>query len=277
MTQAFNRQLEATQTAIADGTPLIWTPEHYKWLALPSRQRVYTPAAEEFAQHSWRGLDIPARTGDQTYRFSASSVQGAHGQDFSCHRATLFHFASMPKLPPTPQQQDNMDEGSWLHLKYQMEGISAGYIASAETWDFDPDLRYGMKDDGILYEDSLLELKFVNAKKYAAILNGDRRYNQSPGPLPAHVLQVTGGMMLKGKPVASLVYVNKEDSTFIEYRIPYVQDNFNVLLTLLDDLNGWVDLGELPAILEGCQNGTSWLSRNCEYRDICPHQQDLIL
>lgn len=270
----------AQQIAAGDRLAPVWKPAHLAWLARPPRDRVPTEAALDHALRSLRGDDIPLRVGTQKQRFSASSVGGAHGVGFSCHRATLFHFIGAPKIPPTPQELMNMEMGSSLHLAFQIEGISAGYITSCETWDYDEAWRYGAKDDGILYDGSLLELKFVKATKFNDILRGNRQYRQLPGPLHAHLLQMIGIMYLKGLTHGSLVYVNKENGESEEYRIAYDEELRNELFTLLVDLNDWVNLNELPTMLDGCSANPmarqGYMATHCEYRDYCPHVRTVL-
>lgn len=273
MPSIFNQQLKQTQAELAgETTSNIWLPAHREWMLRSPWERVPTQAAMDHVERVLNGSDIPKREGEQLHRFSASKVNGLHGEGFSCHRAALFSYIGAEKIPPTVEQQDNMDQGNALHLHYQIEGLSAGYLASCETWDWDSTQRYGAKDDGMLYDASLLELKFVNGKKYAGVLHGNRQWAQPPGPLLDHKLQITGIMLLKGLNTCSLVYNNKENGEFTEYRLELNDALVSLLLMILGDLNAWVELDELPAILEGCRPGErkSWLGENCEYRKICP-------
>lgn len=247
--------------------PAVWYPAHLSWLANPGP---YSEAAIEHSIKSYRGLDIPQRIGEQKHRFSASSVTGEHGTGFACHRAMLFKYAGVQQLPPTQEQRDNMDQGSALHLHYQMEGLSAGYLISAETWDYDIAVEYGMKDDGVQYDNSLLELKFVHAKKFRKLIEGDRWTKTAPGAFEDNLMQVTGGMWLKGYTVASLVYGNKEAGQFLEFRVELEDQRVKLLERILSDLAGWVELNELPPMREDCAQNRGWLSEHCEYRLHCP-------
>ena len=244
----------------------IWTDAHNEWMSRPSHE--YSTEALEHALRCFAGADRPSREGP---RFSASAVGGYHGEGFACYRASLFAYIGASKLPPTVTQQDNMDNGSALHLHYQMEGISAGYIVNTETWSFDPDWAYGAKDDGVLYNDQLLELKFVHAKKFAAIRDGARQYAQPPGPLPDHLLQVTGNMMLKGLNSSALVYFNKENAETLEYEVPLLQELADKLQEILLTLHTYAERNELPPVRPGCFPPTTWLGKNCAFREHCQH------
>lgn len=273
---SFTGKIKHAQQAIETGLPLVWTPAHQEWMSRSHHDQEYSDAAIEHALRTYRGDDIPKREGEQRYRFSASRVGGTHGTGFNCHRQTLFNYIGAPKRPLSIAQQDHMNQGSALHLLYQMEGISAGYITSCETWEWHPTLRYGAKDDGILADGSLLELKFNKGDKYKKIVKGDPQYGQPPGPLHSHLLQITGLMMLKGLDFASLVYLSKDDGDYMEYRRALDPALVLELVTLLGDLNDWVNLDELPDMLTGCYPGSNtWMWKNCEFAPVCPKLQAL--
>lgn len=268
---SFNVLMKEAQAVMAgEKFPPVTLPAHYAWAALPSKERQPTQAALDHAIRTLKGEDIPGRIPGQEHRFTASRVGGAHGDGWSCHRAALFAFIGADKIPPTLQEQDNMDIGSACHLAWQVEGLSAGYIVKCEGWKFDPKLRYGSKDDGIQHDGSVLELKFPKGQKFETITRGNRQWGKPPGPETTHVLQMTGVMMLNGTTMGSLVYVNRENGDAVEYRMTLSNGLQDFLLMLLDDLNDWVNLDELPEILEGCQNQTGARYVNCEYREICP-------
>lgn len=254
---------------------LVITPRHYSWLARGRDGIQISDAAIEHALRVLHNEDVP----EPGHRFSGSRVTGPHGKDWSCHRHALFAYAHAPKLPPTPQQQDNMAIGNQLHLMWQLEGISAGYITSCETWDMAPEHNYGAKDDGIIDEGSLLELKFVHGGKYEQIRKGARYgpIRVPAGPSPGHLYQVTGLMWLKDIAYCSLVYVNRENGEFTEFRLTRDAALEQSFLDILMDLNDWVELDELPPMLPGCASKSSKQYANCEYREHCPKAKTVSL
>lgn len=269
---SFNDQIKHQQAAaeIANEDPrlnLYWTPRHYAWLAKPSYERGHSDKAIAHAMRVLTGGDIPPREGEQTHRFSASSIGGQHGEGFACHRAALFNYAGWKKLPLRVDEIDNMNIGNACHLEYQMEGLDAGYIVSCETWDWERDFQTGGKDDGLLEDGSLLELKFVKGEKFLAVTQGKRQYGQAPGPVSDHVFQVKLLMRLKKIKYASLVYVNRENGQFREFR--FRVDEFGEIETIIDDLNDWVHVNKLPAILPNCLEERGYQFTHCSYRDRC--------
>lgn len=261
--------IKAGQKALDDpNLSLVVAPAHYAWLARPRKEQDLTEVAISHALRVLRNEDVPP----SGHRFTGSRVSGPHGADWSCHRHTLFAYAHAPKLAMTPVQLDNMHMGSDLHLGWQLEGLSAGWIQSCETWLLDDETSYGAKDDGILHDDSLLELKFTKGSKYEQIRKG-ARYGVTvvkPGPTPSNLYQITGLMWLRDIAYCSLVYVNRENGEFTEFRLARDIERENSLLDILADLNDWVEMDELPPMLPGCMAKSSAQYKNCEYRQHCP-------
>lgn len=151
-----------------------------------------------------------------------------------------------------------------------MEGLSAGYFTSCETWDYATDFSTGGKDDGILDDGSLAELKFTKGEKFDKILKGDRQYAQPPGPQTDHVFQVRLLMKLKDLEYASLVYVDREKGRSTEFRIRRDEASEADLQLILEDLNDYADRDVLPKMLPRCTERRGWMFEHCAYRDRCP-------
>lgn len=260
--------IKASQKALEDPRlALHVTPAHYAWLARPRNEQELSEAAIAHAMRVLRNEDVP----EPGNRFTGSRVDGHHGEDWSCHRKALFGYVHAPKLAIAPVNLDNMNLGSWDHLAWQVEGLSAGWITSCETWLIDQETNYGAKDDGILDDGSLLELKFVKGTKYEQIRKG-ARYGVTvvkAGPTVGNLYQITGLMWLRDIAYCSLVYVNRENGEFTEFRLARDVDRENSLMDILADLNDWVEIDELPPILPGCAAKSSAQYRGCEYREHC--------
>lgn len=259
--------IKAQQDIDAGADPkgeLYVTNKRREWLALPSRKRVVTPEALAHAEKVLSGQDyVPRVEGER--RFTASRI----GSD--CTREVLFAWAGAPKSPDSMRNQDNMAIGSMLHLAWQIEGLSAGWLVSCETWSYDEGTQLGIKDDGILADDmGLLELKFVNGFGFRDLIQGNRERGLPPGPKVPWRIQVAATLAQRELDWCSLVVVNRENGEFREYRIrrePAWEDR---MYAVLGDLHEWTTADTLPDMLEQCVSRESSRYLRCPYRDICP-------
>lgn len=243
------------EQAVARGEslPLVVTPEHYAWLARPESQRTPNPKALAHATAVLKAETKRARE----HRISASSL----GEP--CTRRVLFAYAGAEQVPFPPQNIDIMDLGSWLHLKWQVEGLTAGWLTEAETFFHSPALRLGGSTDGIMRGDELFELKTVGGHVYDRVV-------RAKAPKREHELQCEGYFELSGMSVASIVYVCRETGAFHEYRYATNPVRRQELHRIVEDLHDWIDLDLLPDMLEECVSQTGSVYRRCPYREICP-------
>lgn len=245
--------------------PQFVTPHHIAWLQRHSRQRTYSPEAIEFALAELRGEHYAPREPGTT-RFSPSSIAE------KCGRRALFSYAGAPKAPDSPSSIDLMDGGSWLHLKWQLEGLSAPWLAEAELW---KEVTYRgrrliAKIDGRCIDGSIFELK----------TRGDYNFKEvTKAPVWSHLMQFVAYCMVFDIDVGSLVYLDRGSQAFWEHRLRASDTLIAQFDALIDDLGYWIDVDELPDMLEGCQKvargQTATQSevrvyRQCPYRENCP-------
>lgn len=230
------------------------TAGHYEWMGRPEKDRVYTPEARAFVDKVLAG-DFEH---ERSNRISPSGV----GDD--CQRRILFGYAGAPKLPPAIADQDNMDSGSWLHLKWQAEGLSQGYLEQCEAWFHSEDYRMGGSLDGLGPEVGIVDFKFNRASVYNRVVLNNR------APKWEHAMQWEAYSLLSGVEFGSIVYVDRESGAFHEFRMQTEESRRNELHHVLNDLHGWIDAGELPQMLLECQRQSGWMFRNCDFREHCP-------
>lgn len=228
-------------------------PPHTRWLELPQEQQVYTPEALEHAMRVLTRRHQVERGG----RFSPSSLG-------ECPRRVLFGYAGAPQIPPDPDQQDLMNMGSRDHLFWQMEGLSAGYLKTAELYAHDPELDLGGSLDGVLVDDSILELKTVRERVYMAVVSKDKC------PKYEHLIQFEAYSYLTDMEWGSIVYQNRESGMCFEFRVKTDPRRREQMLQLVETLQGHVEVDDLPQMLHDCEMRVGYTYKSCPFRLYCP-------
>lgn len=179
----------------------------------------------------------------------------------SCMRKRMFERMGVKHSnTPSTKSQNVFNNGNFAHLRWQMAGLTEGWLLEAEVPADTPLL--GTTMDGIIWDGSILEFKSINTRGYRQV----REY----GVDYKHASQVHAMFLASGKRSASVIYEDKNDQEWSEYRVEYDQaiaDDVQREIDLLED--GW-QRHSLPPELPKCidKDGMEW--RNCAFRDICP-------
>lgn len=258
--------------------PDYYAPRHEAWLRLPERDREWSPEALDHARKVFAGEYKHERIG----RFSPSSM----GSD--CHREMLFSFVGAPKLPGSVQNEDKAESGTFEHLRWQMEGLTMGWLSSAEGWIHNEDLRCGGSMDGIGEDGSLFEYKNTASHLFASIKTGKGSAKEFARKMvKKHKLQmatykVIDKMMDKPRlgDFGSLVYQDAGTKEVYEIRVKFSDEREDEVHQLLGGLHEWIDLNALPEMLDGCAasitpgevptNAEKGVYARCAYREWCP-------
>lgn len=281
-------------------------PRHDAWMARPEHERVRTPEALEFASKSLAGDFQHERSG----RFSPSSLGSG------CEREILFSYAGAPQLPFPKSNLEKMDAGTFDHLRWQTEGLSAGYMTAGEVWVFFHGMRMGGSADARLADGSLFELKNTGGHLYEAISRGQSfldnavaiaretgrgsAANYAAGMHHKHKLQMEAYWELDRLSAAeegrervftdfgSLVYQDTYTKEIHEVRLHSQEARRTELHHIVGSLNEWVDVDDLPDMLEECWRASGGPGRapgepapvasakdlavhaRCAYRQHCP-------
>lgn len=254
-------------------------PRYIAWLKRPESERRWSASALEHARKVFAGEYAKPREN----RISPSGFGG------KCLRETLFSFAGAPKLPSPWQSEALMEDGGFDHLKWQMIGLSAGFLTDVEGFRHVPELRLGGSRDGVGDDDSLFELKNTAEHLYKAIVTGNgSAANYARDMVEKHKTQMEAYWLLDEltdgvlAPFGSLVYVNRANPADIhEVRIRPSEERRAKVHAILEEAHDYIDVDELPDLLEGCQASLGWLARSptsseqttysrCQYREHCP-------
>lgn len=245
----------STLTQLIKAATLPITPRHERWLALPESERDWSPAALELADKVFRREAGGKRMRSTRYRASDSG---------KCLRYRQFRAEGLPGVNSYDTRMSNIFiTGDFYHLKWQMIGLTEGWLADAEVPYEDPRTvgMFGGTADGILFDGSLFELKSINSRGFSRVT--------TYGPVNAHVLQVSAYMYLADVDCASIVYEEKNSGDWREFRVfrdaeitAKVEAELELLITSYKE-----EL--LPPILDDCEMQTGTTYRQCQFRDAC--------
>ena len=262
-------------------------PRHLAWMQLPEERRAWSPEAVQFAYDVLAGKYKKPRD----RRISPSSL-GDH-----CERLLLFGFGGWPKEPFPIPNAEKMAAGEFHHLRWQMEGLSAGYMDMGEAWVHSEALRCGGSGDGRLADGSLFELKSTASHLFDALRNQrGSALNYVMGMHTKHKLQMEAYWLVdevsaaeQGRPRlltdwGSLVYQDAGDpQKLLEFRLHSSPSRRAEVHRILEGLHDWIDLNQLPDMLDACRKahfGTvgsevitdkeQVIYARCPYRRSCP-------
>lgn len=235
------------------GHDLVVTQPHAKWLETPEEEQLYSEEAIQFALDVWRRRFKHPRAG----RFSPSAMG-------ECARRVVLGYAGAgPQVPPDIDNQEMMDHGSWTHLKWQMEGITLGYMTAGEVWVHSEELRTGGSMDATLHDGSGFELKSTGWNVYNRIVTVER------WPKYENLLQDATYKLIRDFDWTSVVYEDRSSGQFHEFRIPRDAKLEAEVIRRLRSYGAYVDEDELPPMLDQCEMRMGTVFRRCPFRKIC--------
>ena len=239
----------------ASNNDLPVTMKHERWLLDGSK---VTKKAAKTAQQILSGELGSSRTREPLFRASSMGY---------CHRRQVFaRIASKAGLVKREPQDGKLANifltGNFLHLKWQVAGLSAGYMSEVEVPVDRPEIGYGGTMDARLFDGSGFEYKSINSRGYSMVT--DRRQ-----PTNQHLHQVHAYMLLAGVDEFSVVYEDKDKQEWKECRVKkdiQVEDSVRSEMRALTD--SYLQK-RLPEVLPDCAKKVGNEYYNCPFRDVC--------
>jgi hypothetical protein len=228
---------------------LIVSRRHDAWVVRNDAHPVYTPNALEFAR-KWFTAKDRVRKGT----VSASALG-------ECGRAQQFTYLGMIKLPPDEKNAAKMQNGSFMHLRWQMEGLSDGWLKQAEVPVPENPYRLAGTLDGVLYEDSVLELKSINLHGFSRV--------QTFGPLHEHLYQMATYMLTTEREKGVFIYECKDNQEYKEIIVSPNDVPLQQAELRAQSMHTSIEKKELEEPLSNCIDRTGWRYHSCPYRDRC--------
>lgn len=240
------------------GEMSIVTDPHYEWLERPESERQHSEEAIAVAIDILRGNLKHPRAG----RYSASSMG-------MCKRRVIFGYQGAPENGVSTDTQNLMDMGTKHHLFWQLEGITMGWMTEAEVWTYSSDNNVGGSIDGVLYDDSVFELKTAHPSVYSRIVTKDHE------PKAEHQLQFGAYCLNSGRQNGSIVYEDRATGQFHEFRVRYDNQLEDRVLSYIEDVNDYRKRDVLPQVLDDCEQRKGDTFKQCPFRDHCLSQPDV--
>lgn len=201
-----------------------------------------------------------------------------------CLRAQALSYLGAPAREDNTYE-DAAQAGTLMHYWMQAEGISAGWLTDIEVEVDLPEWHLRGQMDGLCKDGSIFELKTMGSVKYQGLRSWATPVSKWTEPVREHVLQVTAYMYAAGATAASIIYMDRGDRAFREFRVPFDPNLFDQMDDNAKHILERVGGKDLPDRLYGCvmlQDGydpsehdesevRSWLAgqRWCDFKDMC--------
>lgn len=231
-------------------TELPITPRHDRWLGLHADD----PLPVWIADWVRDQLMSPQRNRDAT--FSASSTG-------RCERQQVLRFLAHPvSASYDPALNHRFQVGDWGHLRWQAQGMAAGWLNEAEV-----PVRldeYGMTGtmDGILDTEDGFEFKTINHPGFNTVM-------KEKAPKFDHELQVTAYMMATGIERFSIVYESTFSGEWKEFVVIHNTGLDALVREALNRMQEAVQARALPRVLSECEDKVGTTYAKCPYRKDC--------
>lgn len=237
--------MKLSKLAAYNKDPAIIMFKHEEWMI---NERPYTQAAIDFIAHEL------AKVGrDRRGSFSASGLG-------SCPRQQQFTWIGLQKLKQSAQRMAVLANGTFVHLRLQAAGLSAGWLAQAEVPV--PENVTGLKGtlDGVCVEGEVAELKSINGRAF--------RFVQE-APKDEHIFQAETYMVTTGAEKAVILYENKDTQDLKEHVLHHDdKTDTKIIGQALELQQRTADLDLFP-VLPKCLEKKGWEYDYCDYKDRC--------
>ena len=234
-----------------DPKELIITREHAKWRDSGSN---YTKEAVE------RVLEVMSNDMLTSHRESGEGRVRASMLGDVCKRRQQLSFRGFTAGHFSPSTLEIFDTGTFAHYKWQLRGLSAGWLRDIEVPVFTDD-HLGGNLDGVMSDGSVFEFKTINPQGFKKVL--------AEGALPSHVLQAHSYMHALEVDRAHILYEDKSWGTSHHEVVVHSDPETMAHLFLIRDLVAGQH--ELEPLAD-CVKATGKIFEYCEWHAVCRPQ-----
>ena len=240
----FGEMIKATSRS------LVVSPRHEAWL-VQNGNPIYSPEALAFGAGELLKQATPR---DRRGTFSASSLG-------TCVRKQLFTYLGMPEAPISAKTAQIFQNGTFMHIRWQMAGLTEGWLAQAEVPVGANDLGLSGTQDGIAHDGTVVEFKSINSHGYAGVTNF--------GPKPEHLFQIGTYMVTTGAERAAIVYEDKNTQEYQEHVVVRDQKVSDEIIERAETVWTRAQNHTLPEPLDKCMAGEGYVYKFCPFRNVC--------
>lgn len=230
------------------GQELVISSRHDEWLKANSNPS-YSEEALAFATEQ-----LQQAPRDRRGTISASSLG-------SCRRRQMFTYLGMPELPPSPRTAQIFHTGTFMHIRWQMAGLTEGWLQWAEVPVGANDLQLSGTQDGVAYEGSVVELKSINSNGFSGV--------NTFGPKQDHLFQVGTYLYATAKEKGVILYENKDTQDYKEIVVHLDEVLAREIKEISERVWDYISNEELPEPLTECEAKTGWRYNSCPFRGQC--------
>lgn len=227
-----------------------------RWL-IDNADPTYSEEAIQFSDDVLRGK-VGGNRKNRTPAFRASGFG-------KCLRSRVFARIGTVGISEqlSSAQSNTYASGNVFHRKWQMAGLTEGWLTEAEVPLHSVEHDLGGTADGVIYDGSLFEYKTINDRGYKWVA-------AKKSPSWDHLRQVAAYKLLRPElTAASVIYENKNTGEWREYRVYFTDEVMEPMLDELAQLHQAMANRELPPILEGCLEQKGEVYRRCPFRESC--------
>lgn len=224
------------------------SPRHDRWM----EEHPNAEYSESAMQLAYRELGKADRVRKGT--ISASSLN-------SCERSQQFKFMGMPELAPTAKTAGIFHNGSFTHLRWQMAGLTEGWLKEAEVAVPINDFGLSGTADGLCEDGSVLEIKSINSHGFRGI--------SSFGAKQDHQYQLGSYLLCMGIEQGRFIYENKDTQEYLEIPFRLTPEMGSEIQAHAEDAWEHLAAHELAEPLEKCIDKTGWRYTSCPFKDRC--------
>lgn len=229
---------------------LVISPRHDEWMKCNSNP-TYSKDALDFGMAQMAAQAVPR---DRSGTFSASSLN-------TCRRKQQFTFLGMPELMPSSKTAGIFQNGTFMHIRWQMAGLTEGWLWEGEVPLPENSLGLSGTRDGVAYDGSVVELKSINT-------NGFARVNTF-GPKEDHLAQAGTYVAAGGHDKAILIYEDKNTQEYKEFVIPAEELPLKEIETQAWEIQDMTKAEQLYEPLSSCLAKEGYRYTSCPFRDRC--------
>jgi len=183
-----------------------------------------------------------------------------------CNRKKILSFLGAEAHEFEEGSLDIMEAGTWGHYRWQVRGLSAGWLTSIEYPTIDESWLVKGSADGIIVDGSLFELKTTNSYTYDTVM-------KSGEPTWPHRMQCGAMLRALGLDKASIVYEDRNfPARWHEFRWTLSEDEaitFGLKL-LRRDIRSSIRGKEMPPMLTECLDMKGKNYEGCQFKYSCP-------
>jgi hypothetical protein len=177
-------------------------------------------------------------------------------------RRQQFTYIGMPEMGFSAKTSAILQNGTFMHIRWQMAGLTEGFIREAEVpVPRNNSLKLSGTMDAIAYDGSIIEFKSANSGSFGRVVT----FNE---PLHGHDMQLGTYMMVTGAEKGCLVYENKDTQEYKEIVITAEQVQTVMITRKLEELWQEISIERLAEPLGAAYEAKAPCS-TCPFRDNC--------